>query len=465
MGREDALALSHLAEKARLLPERPGVYLFRDAAGEVLYVGKAASLRQRVRSYFQSPAGLAPKVLRMLEAAAELDHIVTDSEVEALILECNLIKRHRPRFNVRLRDDKNYPYLRVSLQEEWPRVQVARRRRDDGARYFGPYAHAQAVYETLRALRPVFPYRSCSDRRLRQGPPPCLYYHIHRCPAPCAGLVSPEEYRRTIGQLVAFLDGRHGDLLKELRSAMEEAAERLAFEEAARLRDRLRALELVVEKQKMVSDRLADQDFIAVARDGGEVCAQVFFVREGQVVGREPFLLQAPEGVPDAEVLGAFLEQYYAASGTVPPEVVVAEAPEDVDTIRAWLAAERGGPVRLTVPRRGEKRRLLDMVRENARLYLQERALEREHRRQAVEGAAPALQEALGLAAPPRRVECFDVSNTQGHEVVASVVVFQDGRPDRSSYRRFRIREVRGAPDDFAAMREAVFRRFRRGLA
>lgn len=455
-----------LQHKVDLLPERPGVYLFSDASGRILYVGKATSLRDRVRSYFRGGRHLSAKVLRMVREIADLDHIVTDTEVEALILECNLIKKHRPRYNIRLRDDKNYPYLRVSVEETWPRLTITRSARSDGARYFGPFTQSAAVHETLHVLRRAFPFRTCSDARLRQHRDrACLHYFIGRCPGPCAGHTTPEAYRETIRQLVQFLEGRQGDLLEGLRREMEAAAERLEFERAARLRDRLRALERVVERQKIVSDRLGDHDVIALARaaagEGEEACVQVFFVREGKVVGREAFLLAETAGAADGEVLGAFLKQYYDGAAFIPREILLGAEVEDGPAIEAWLAERRGGRVSLTVPRRGEKRRLVELVERNAAHFLEEDRLRRERAAAAGGGALADLQAALGLPARPERIECYDISNLQGHQAVASMVVFEGGRPAKKEYRKFRIRTVPG-PDDFAMMREVLARRFRR---
>lgn len=458
-----------LLDKVELLPERPGVYLFKDAAGEVLYVGKATSLRDRVRSYFRGPKHLAGKTIAMVQQAADLDHIITDSEVEALILECNLIKQHRPRFNVRLRDDKNYPYLRVTMREPWSRVMIARGMKDDGARYFGPFPQASAVHETLRTLRRVFPYRNCSDARFRQHRDrPCLHYFIGRCLGPCAGLTTTEAYNGMMGQLVQFLEGRQDELLEGIRRQMEEAAENLRFERAAELRDRLRALERVVEKQKIVSDRFTDQDVIGLARPAageaghgaGDACVQVFFMREGKLVGRESFLLVAPPETPDGEVLAAFVKQYYTAAAFVPGQVLLPAPPEDADAIASWLAERRGGRVRLLVPRRGDRKRLVEMVQKNASLFLEEERQRRLRQAARGEGALEDLREALGLPAPPQRIECFDISNIQGRQAVGSMVVFLGGRPAKDAYRRFRVRTVPG-PDDFAMMREVLSRRFR----
>ncbi len=468
-GQGGAEAVRRLAARAGSLPDRPGVYLFRGEGGRVLYVGKAASLRERVRSYFRGGAAPEGKVRALVDAARDLEFIATDSEVEALILECNLIKEHRPPFNVRLRDDKSYPYLRITLQEPWPRVLVARGRRNDGARYFGPYPHAQAVHETLRLLRRVFPHRDCSDARFRRHRDrPCLHHHLGRCPGPCAGLCTPEEYASGLRGLVQFLEGKDAEVLAGLRRRMEEAAAALRFEEAARLRDRIQALEAVRERQKMVSRRFSDYDVVALALPGDEAaggtggtgCAHVFLVREGRLVGRDAAGLAEVAGEERGEVLAAFLEQYYGAGDRpVPPEIVVEQAPAGAAALAAWLGARRGGRVTLTVPARGEKRQLLDLARRNASLALAQESAAAEAARP--EGTLRELAATLGLSAPPRRIECYDVSNLQGREAVAAMVVFVDGRPARHEYRRFRVRTVAG-PDDYAMMREVLGRRFAR---
>jgi excinuclease ABC subunit C len=452
-------------EQLQLLPDQPGVYLFRNAAGEILYVGKAISLRNRVRSYFQAGRGLEGKVQVMVGQVAAIEHIVTDSEVEALVLEANLIKQHRPKYNIRLRDDKHYPYLRVDVRGFWPRLELVRSVRPDGARYFGPFPHSSAVWETMHVLRRVFPYRSCSDRRVRTGPD-CLYRHIHRCLAPCVGACGEAEYRTMIGELVDFLDGKAGPVLQRLEERMHAAAEALRFEEAAELRDRLAALRTVLERQKIATAELAERDVVALARAGDEAAVQVFFVRQGKVAGREGFLLTGTEGRADGEVLLAFLEQYYAGGAVVPRELLLPcplPAAEEA-ALAAALAQRRGGPVRLRVPRRGEKRQLVELVRKNAEEYLAEERWRRERSREAAAAALDELAAVLGLPAPPQRIECFDISHSQGSLTVGAMAVFVAGAPKRSDYRRFRVRTVPGGNDDFLAMQEVLGRRFRRGL-
>ena len=452
-----------LDEKLRLLPDHPGVYLFRDAEGQILYVGKAISLRNRVRSYFQAGRGLEAKTQVLVALVADMEVILTDSEVEALILENNLIKRHQPKYNIRLRDDKQYPSLRLDLGAAWPRLEVVRRPADDGARYFGPYPHAAAVRDTMDTLRRVFPFRSCSDRRLRQ-PHPCLYYHIHRCVAPCIGAVTPQAYRQMAGELEQFLDGRGEAVLTRLQGRMEEAAEALRFEEAAELRDRLAALRSVLEKQKVQVVGGAERDVLAVASGpDGDAAVQVFHFREGQLAGRDGFLLSGSEGADEGEVLSAFLGQFYGGGAPVPREILLsAGLPEPAATVE-MLRARRGGAVDLHVPQRGAKRALIDLVRRNAEEYLAAEAWRRERSRQAVTAALEEIRDALGLVAIPQRIECYDNSNLQGTHPVSAMVVFIEGLPRKAEYRKFNVRTVVG-PDDFATMREVLGRRFARAL-
>ncbi len=441
------------------MPERPGVYLFRGADGTVLYVGKAKNLRSRTRSYFQSSRGLAAKTIRLVQDAERLEFIVARSEVEALLLEQNLIKEHRPKYNVLLKDDKHYPYLKVT-QEAFPRLLVVRRVQPDGARYFGPFPSSGRMQETLRIMRRVFPMRTCSDQKLRTAARPCLLYHIGRCRAPCVGHISQDDYGDIVRQALDFLSGHPEELLVRLRQQMDIAAEALRFEEAAELRDRIRAVEYVTSPvQQVDSGRVQDRDVVGLAREGGQAVVQVFRVREGKLVGRERYVLRVSDEDGDPEVLSAALALHYALERP-PREVLVPILPEEQDVVAQWLQERRGAQVQLKVPRRGTGQTQLALAAENARVALQEIVLsDREGRpRRMME----ALQEALGLDAPPRRIEGFDISNTQGRESVASMVVFIDGEPAYGEYRRFRIKSVEG-PNDFASLAEAVGRRFRRG--
>lgn len=455
-----------LADKLKRLPDQPGVYLMKNAAGEIIYVGKAASLRNRVRSYFQSSRGHSPKVQVLVDNIADFEYIVVDSPVEALILESNLIKEHSPWYNVKLKDDKHYPYLRISTEELFPRLSIVRRVKKDGARYFGPFTDSQAVRETIALLRRFFTIRTCKmeiDEKSRVRP--CLEYHIKRCDAPCAGLIDPVHYRKMVEQVLLFLEGRQDDLLPQIAREMEAAAEKLEFERAAVLRDKMRALEKVIEKQKIVSPRLEDQDALAYALDEGLdlACLQVFFVRRGKLVGREHFLMENVGGVSRLEIMTAFVKQYYSDATYIPKEILLAEPVEEPEHLEEWLSRLKGGRVHLRVPRRGERVRLLEMVAKNAEMTLAETAARRDLERKRTEGALAELQRWLNLPAPPLRIEAFDISNTQGTESVASMVVFENGRPKSSDYRRFRIKTVEG-PNDFASMNEVIRRRFLRGL-
>ncbi len=464
-----------LNDTLRHLPDLPGCYIFRDAADHILYVGKALSLRNRVRSYFPAGAATAArtpagggKTAALVALVARLEFIVTDSESEALVLENNLIKQHRPKYNIRLRDDKQYPYLRLAQGSPWPRLELVRQPRPDGARYFGPYPHSSGVWETMQILRRVFPYRSCSDRRLGQ-PHACLYHHIHRCLAPCIAACTADAYRAMVTELEQFLDGRGDGVLTRLRAAMEAAADGLRFEEAAELRDRLRALESVLERQKVQVRSETDRDVLALARGGTEgedAAIQVFFYRGGKLSGRDGFLLTGAAGRTDAEVVLAFLEQFYGGGGAAVPREVLLPLPLEPGAevaLEALLRGRRGGAVRLAVPLRGEKRQIVDLVQKNAAEFLTAELWRRDRSAAAVSLALEDLRRCLDLPALPRRIECYDNSNLLGLHAVAAMVVFEDGQPQKADYRKFRVRTVVGA-DDFATMREVLGRRFARAL-
>ncbi len=452
---------AELEERLRALPNLPGVYLFRDAAGKVLYVGKSVDLRERVRSYFGAPAGLPPKTREMVARIADFEILLTDGELEALILENNLIKEHHPRYNIRLRDDKGYPFIKVTINEEWPRVLKTRRLENDGARYFGPFSSAGSVDRTLRLLKKLFPYRGCDEKIDGRRKRPCLDYHIGRCLAPCVGYADPQAYARAIRQVLLFLEGRGEQILRMVRREMEEAAERLQFERAAALRDQLQDLERVLERQKVVSPRMEDEDVIAFAGDEGEGCVQVFFIRRGRLIGNEPFFLQGTEEEDPVRVMTAFVTQFYGRAPQVPPVLLLQHPVAEPEVIAEWLRQKRGGPVRLLVPRRGEKRRLVEMVARNAAETLEQMRLKWLSERQRQAGALAELREVLGLPSLPRRIEGYDISTLQGQAAVGSMVVFVDGAPRRSDYRRFRIRTIEGQ-DDPAMLGEVLRRRFRR---
>lgn len=451
------------------IPDAPGSYQFLDAEGRVLYVGKASSLRQRLASYFADPATLPPKTAQLVATASRVEWIQVANEVEALLLEYTLIKRHRPRFNVRLRDDKSYPWLAVTVGDPWPRPMVMRGRRRQGVRYFGPYVHARAIRETLDCVLKTFPLRTCSDAKLRRHQAlgrPCLLYHIERCSGPCVGRVSEERYRELTDGLLRFLDGDSDDVVARLEAEMAEAAAALEFERAARLRDQLAAIGRVLERQRMVAAKEEDFDVFAVAEDELEAAVGVFHVRRGRVVGRGAQVVDKVEDLDTATLLARVLVDHYADAGVeVPRQVLVPVEPADAATLSAWLAERRGGrAVSLRVPLRGDKRRLLETVEADARELFARHKLERAQDHNSRAKALRSLQDALGLAEAPLRIECYDCSHLQGTFYVGSMVVMEDGLPKRSDYRRFRIKTVPGN-DDYAAMAEMLRRRLGRLLA
>ncbi|WP_338833894.1 UvrABC system protein C [Moorella humiferrea] len=449
-----------LEEKLARLPDHPGVYIMRDAQGEIIYVGKAASLKKRVRSYFRGQH--PPRTQVMVEKIADIEYILTDNEVEALILECNLIKEHRPRYNVSLKDDKSYPYIKITLQEQFPRLQITRSLVRDGSRYFGPYTNVGALRETLKILRSLFPVRTCRETPLQFRSRPCLNAHINRCLAPCSGRVNQEVYRQAVDNIILFLEGKHTALIKELKEQMTAAAERLEFEKAARLRDQLRAVEEVCARQKITAaGGDEDADAVAFAREGEAALGLIFFSRNGKVIGRDHFFLTGTEGLSRGEVMAALLKEYYSRGVEIPPQILLHDEPEDAETIASWLGRLRGGRVELKVPKRGSKLKLLQLVHENAVNLLQEHLLARQRQEEGGKAALMELQQALGLPRLPRRMEAYDISNFQGSSAVGAMAVFVDGRPLTSAYRRFQIKTVK-APNDFASLQEVLTRRFRR---
>ena len=448
------------------LPDRPGVYLMKDARGTVIYVGKAQSLRSRVRSYWQKGTGGDENQLirSVIERIADLEYTMTDSVSEALLLEINLVKRYRPRYNVRLKDDKSYPFIKITLAEDFPRVERTRKLPVDGSRYFGPYASASSVDEAMSLIRRIFPFRTCTldiheGRKAIERP--CLLYHIKRCQAPCVGYIGKADYRADVGHIERFLEGRQEVVARELSRQMQAASEATEYERAAALRDKVRAIERTMESQKMAAHATTEEDILGLARQDTQAAVQLFVVRGGKMVGRDVFLLDAPRETDDAAVLAGFVLQYYERATSVPPAVLVPALPGGVPELETFLAARRGGAVHLRVPRRGEKRELLELARRNAT-----ETLAREHARWLADQgktlvALEELAEALGLPGAPFRIECYDISNLGGAQSVGSMVVFEAGRPRTGEYRRFRIKEVQGA-NDFASHQEVLRRRFRR---
>lgn len=449
----------HIREALAVLPEKPGVYLMHDASGKVIYVGKAVVLKNRVRSYFRNLASHTPKVRAMVEKIADIETIVTSSEVEALILECNLIKKYRPRYNIMLKDDKSYPYLKVTVQEDYPRLYVTRRQLRDGAKYYGPYADAGAMHATVKLLRGMFPLRTCRNMNTER---PCLNYHIKRCLAPCAGLVTKAEYHNMIKSVCMVLDGRTTELERDLKKRMQEAAEEYAFEEAARLRDQLQAVERLNESQKAVTNNGGDMDVIGFGQDMTGICMQIFFVRKGKLLGRDNFFLH-DEGDAPIEVLTAFIKQYYNEATFVPKEILLPQLPEEAEKqlIESWLSEKAQRKVELLRPQRGTKKELLQLAGDNAVKLLAERLRKGSLALKNDVEAAEELQKALGMEQPLERMDCFDISHTQGTETVASMVVFRNGSISKKDYRKYKIVSAEGKPDDFKSMQEVVYRRYK----
>jgi excinuclease ABC subunit C len=460
------------------LPHKPGIYLMKDAQGTILYVGKAISLYNRVRSYFKESTNLSPKNRSMVAKIDDIEFLVVKNEVEALVLESNYIKQYRPKYNVLLRDDKSYPYIKVSLTEDFPRVYRVRSFQRDGNRYFGPYTNSGAVDSTLDLLNKLFAFRTCRYDASAWAPPrngeppsgwkqkllprPCTQYYIHRCIAPCVAYATRGEYDAVIQQVILFLEGKHDEVVKTLQEQMQAAAENLNFEDAARIRDRIKAVERILEKQRIIhTEGQDDQDVIALASSEDETSALVFFFRNGKLIGREFFILQGTRDSSSGEVMSSFLQQFYESSPHVPAEIIVETEPDDKAVVQSWLKEKRGGAVAINAPKRGEKLRLVEMVKQNAQEVLEQQRIKWLTDSQKTQLALEELQEALNLAAPPQRIECYDISNTQGTNSVGAMVVFEAGRPKSSEYRRFKIKTVEG-PNDFASHQEMLRRRFRR---
>lgn len=442
------------------LPEKPGCYIMKDENGRIIYVGKAINLKNRVRSYFQTLGDQEFKTRQLVKRIRDIEWIVVGSELEALILEMNLIKLHRPFYNVRLKDDKRYPYIKVLWQDPFPKVIVTRQMVQDGARYFGPYTSVWAVHQTLDVVRKIFPYLTCAREITGKDEHPCLYFDLKLCSGPCIGAIDQQNYRQMIDDLCQFLEGKTEPVVKRLQAEMAAASEALNYERAAALRDQLGAISRVVERQKIITDQDKDSDVIAMARADGEACVQIFFVRSGKLIGREYFILEGTEAEKNNAILEEFVKQFYSQAAYVPSQVLLPEEVEEARIIKEWLRTRRGGEkVELSVPKRGEGADLIRMATENAAETLQ--ALQtrwiadKDHQRQALSE----IQTALNMPEPPNRIECYDISNTQGTASVGSMVVFEQGIPNKKLYRRFNIRNVNG-PDDFASMEEVLRRRF-----
>lgn len=458
----------HLQGILATLPAKPGCYLMKNAEGKIIYVGKAISLKNRVRSYFHADSGHDNKTRRLVREIVDLEWIVVGSELEALILEMNLIKRHRPKYNVRLKDDKRYPYIKVHLQDAFPKVTVTRQMFEDGARYFGPYTSAWALYQTLDVLRKVFPYLTCDREITGQDKRACLYFDIKLCIGPCIGAVDQAAYRQMISDLMEFLSGHSEPIMDRVQVEMEKAAEELRFEKAASLRDQLKAMHSIVERQKVVfASDYKDSDVIAMARADGEACVQIFFVRGGKLIGREYFVLEGTEDVVDSEVLAEFIKQFYTEAASMPQQVLLPQEIEEARIIQEWMRSRRGGgKVEIHVPREGQPHELVQMAAENAAETLSALRAQWQADSHKQEMALAELQSAFNLPEPPNRMECYDVSHTQGVATVGAMVVFEQGVPAKRLYRKFNIDSTSiGNPDDFASMEEMLTRRFKRWAA
>ena len=451
------------SDQLKALPARPGVYLFKDADGSVIYVGKAASLSSRVRSYFGAPSNLPARTQRLVARIRDLEFVVTDSEQEALILECTLIKKYMPQFNARLKDSKTFPYLRIDVNEAWPGVRITRRIQKDGASYFGPFASAGSVRKTLKLIERIFPLRSCSKRIDGKDKRPCLDYHLHRCLGPCIGAVQEQEYRQVIDRVILFLQGKQDLVLRELKARMKAAAQQLQFERAASLRDQIEAIDRVMEGQRIALRLQGEKDVIGLAQDEAQAYVELFSIRSSRLIGREQFAMEGVQGEAARRVMTEFVKQYYASASYIPSLILLQHPVDEPAVLSQWLREQRGGSVTLQVPQRGAKRKLMDMVAENARRGL-ELARARQLTMEAVSSGLQELKDKLSLPGLPRRIECYDISNIQGRLAVGSLIVLDRGIPRPAHYRRFRIKTVAGA-DDYAMIQETLRRRFKKGLA
>ena len=457
------MAESAFQHRLRVTPEKPGVYLMKDAGDNVLYVGKASVLRNRLRAYFGSPSGHSAKIRRLVPQITDFEFIVTDTDADALILENTLIKRYRPRYNARLKDDKTYPFLKIDLSEEFPKVYITRQVSDDGARYFGPFATAGSVRQTMDLVKKLFPYRSCSKVITGSDPRPCLEYFIHRCVAPCSGYASREDYDHVIQQVIMFMEGNTEAVTQELSKKMGESSEGLEFERAAVLRDQIRSIERVAEEQRIQVDSnpIGDADVIAIAQGTDETWVEVFFIRHGKLIGRDHFFMEGTQDDSTSLVLGQFIKQFYQTALVIPPKILLQHPVEEEELIKDWLRLRRGGAVNLVFPQRGANRKLMNMVAENANQGLAQHRVKWLNNPDVIHQAMAELQEELSLPSLPLRMECYDISHIQGTNLVGSMVIFQDGKPKSSHYRRFKIKLVDGV-DDYASMQEMLRRRFRR---
>lgn len=452
-----------IEEQLNRLPYSPGVYLMRDSGGDILYVGKATNLHHRVRSYFQATSKLTPKIARMVSQVADIDFFIAASEQEALILELNFIKQYHPRYNVHLKDDKTFPYLKIGINEEWPRVCITRRLEQDGGRYFGPFASARSIKQTLRVLQRIFPFRICSKAITGKAHRACLEYYLGHCLAPCTGAVSRKEYAEVINDVVLFLEGKQDKIVRGLKARMNKASEDMDFEKAALIRDQIQAIHQVIEGQKIAARVRGEQDVIAFAQDRDQAYVQVFFIRSGKLTGRESFLLQGTRHEEPQQIITSFIKQYYASSQYIPPLLLLQYPLEDKLIIKGWLQSLRKGAVEIQVPRRGSRKQLIDIVVENARQGLDQIKIKALTAPKELDAALAEIERELKLKGLPLRMEAYDISNIQGSSAVGSMVVFENGKPKPAHYRRFKIKTVSGA-NDYAMLQEVLQRRFKRSV-
>ncbi|MCR3760537.1 excinuclease ABC subunit UvrC [Clostridium felsineum] len=448
----------------KTLPDKPGVYIMKNSLGEVIYVGKAKILKNRVRQYFRSSKNHSEKVKAMVKNISEFEYIVTDSEIEALILECNLIKKYKPRYNILLKDDKHYPFIKVTTNEDFPRIIVTRNMVKDGAKYFGPYPDVSAVHETVELMRKIFPIRTCKKYIKEDGEKvrPCLNYHIKRCKAPCAGYISKEEYGKIIKKAIGLITGRDNNIIRELKDEMEKASIELEFEKAAEIRDKMLAAQKVTEKQKIIIGNFENEDYISAYSDEKDTCVQVFFLRSGKIVGREHFMFENTQGETEGDIIGEFIKEFYSGTAYVPKSIYVS-AVEDLKLLENWLTMKRGSKVEVKIPQKGEKKDIIEMVRRNSKITLEKFKIKLLSDKRLNENILIEMTEVIGLEEVPHRIEAYDISNIQGVDSVGSMIVFEDGKPKNSDYRRFKIKTVKGA-NDYDSMREILTRRFKHGL-
>lgn len=454
-----------IQEELKKLPQQPGVYIMKDSQDGIIYVGKAIKLRNRVRSYFRKSTNHTNKIKRMVANVDHFDYIVTDSELEALILECNLIKKHRPKYNTMLKDDKNYPYIKVTVGEAFPRIMIAREMKKDKSKYYGPYTSGLAAKETIELIRRIYKIRNCNRRLPRDigKERACLYHHIHQCEAPCEGLVDEAAYRVYIDKAIDFLNGHYQPVIDVLQKSMYAASETMDFERAAEYRDQLQSVETIAKKQKIIDASMDDKDVIAFAKTEAEAIVQVFFIRNGKMIGREHFRMEGIEDLDNKAIMTNFVKQFYSGTPYIPHELMLQEELDEASVISSWLSSKRGKKVHIRVPQKGEKSKLVELAAQNASITLNQFGTQIKNEEARTKGAVAEISTLLKMDEPVKRIEAFDISNTQGYDSVGSMVVFEEGKPRRSDYRKFKIKTVKG-PDDYASMREVLSRRFTHAL-